>query len=75
MELIVLPFDHEEEDWFEEYLLRGKGKGLYGAKDTVIARRIATGRDGDVEGLAKEIRERKIDGLSWVGLAKGLIVD
>lgn len=70
-----LPFDEEEEEWFEKYLLDGKGKGLFGAKDTVIVRRIATGRGDDVRALAREIKERKIDGVNWNDLAKGLAFD
>ena len=75
LELVELPFDEEEEEWFEDYLLDGKGKGLFGARDTVIVRRIATGRGDDIRDLAREIKERRIDGVNWNDLAKGLAVD
>ncbi|KAE8390210.1 hypothetical protein BDV23DRAFT_172545 [Aspergillus alliaceus] len=55
MELIGLPFDDQEEGWFEESLLRGNAKGLHGAKDTVMMRRLATGKldnlSADLESL------------------------
>ena len=43
--LISLPFSDEEALWFEEFLLHGKGSSWYGAKDSVVMRRIAAGRD------------------------------
>ncbi|KAI8627171.1 nuclear pore complex assembly-domain-containing protein [Xylariaceae sp. FL1651] len=42
-ELTSLPFDAEEEQWFQECLERGEGKRLKAAKDTLLMRRIATG--------------------------------
>ncbi|KAF2500030.1 hypothetical protein BU16DRAFT_556519 [Lophium mytilinum] len=74
-ELVDLPLDEEEEGWVEEYLVEGKGRNLHGARDTVMARRIATGRyrqalhDGGVKG-------RRYDEVTWDvvkdGLARGL---
>ncbi|KAI1171528.1 nuclear pore complex assembly-domain-containing protein [Nemania sp. FL0916] len=43
-ELASLPFDADEERWFRDYLEAGEGKRLKGAKDTIVMRRIATGR-------------------------------
>jgi hypothetical protein len=65
MELIGLPFDDQEEEWFEDALLRGSAKTLHCAKDTVMARRLATGK---VAGLSAELESldgKKIDGLNW----------
>ena len=70
VELINLPFSSEEEDWFEEYLLSSKGKGLYGAKDTVLMRRVVLGRSVGATGLGYGIKERMIDGLNWSGLTQ-----
>lgn len=72
IELVGLPFDEEEADWFEDYLLRGKGKGLYGAKDTMIMRQIAMGDGQRAENLSRDIRERRIDGMNWITLAQRL---
>jgi hypothetical protein len=44
VELISLPLDETEEQWFEEYLSTGEGKGLKRAKDTMLMRKVATGR-------------------------------
>ncbi|KKK20216.1 hypothetical protein AOCH_005761, partial [Aspergillus ochraceoroseus] len=65
MELIGLPFDDQEEEWFENCLLRGSAKTLHGAKDTVLMRRLATGK---ISGLSAELQSlggKKIDGLNW----------
>ena len=70
VELVGLPLETEEEEWLEEYLLKGKGKNLFGAKDTVIVRRIATGRSDEIGTLAREAKERKIDGVNWPQLAR-----
>lgn len=43
-ELVALPLDPLEERWFEEFLTEGDGKRLKAAKDTLMMRRIATGR-------------------------------
>ncbi|KAI3325579.1 nuclear pore complex assembly-domain-containing protein [Xylariaceae sp. AK1471] len=43
-ELTSLPFDADEERWFKECLESGEGKRLKAAKDTLLMRRIATGR-------------------------------
>lgn len=43
-ELVALPLDPLEERWFEEFLTEGEGKRLKAAKDTLMMRRIATGR-------------------------------
>ncbi|KAI1407977.1 nuclear pore complex assembly-domain-containing protein [Hypoxylon sp. FL1857] len=46
LELTSLPFDAQEEQWFQECLDSGEGKRLPGANDTLLMRRIATGRVG-----------------------------
>ncbi|OCK86188.1 hypothetical protein K432DRAFT_341784 [Lepidopterella palustris CBS 459.81] len=75
VELVDLPLSEEEEEWFEAYLIEGRGRLLHGARDTVMMRRIATGRlkeavrDGGVKG-------RKYDDVSWEvvkdGIGRGL---
>ncbi|KAI2624462.1 nuclear pore complex assembly-domain-containing protein [Xylaria nigripes] len=44
LELTSLSFDADEEQWFTECLESGEGKGLRAAKDTLLMRRIATGK-------------------------------
>ena len=36
IELLALPMNAEEKSWSAEFLKNGKGKSLYGAKDTLI---------------------------------------
>ncbi|KKZ65444.1 hypothetical protein EMCG_08716 [[Emmonsia] crescens] len=73
MELINLPFNAEEESWFEECLLTGNAKHLPGAKDTVMMRRVATGRLQDLNrGDLEALGGRKIEGLNWDDLRKNL---
>jgi len=63
-ELVELPLDEDEEEWIEKFLTEGKGRSLHGARDTIMARRIATGRyrealhDGAVKG-------RRYDDVTW----------
>ncbi|KAG8158338.1 hypothetical protein KVR01_012099 [Diaporthe batatas] len=47
-ELVSLPLDGAEEQWFEEYLTNGGGRKLRKARDTVLMRRVVTGRHTDV---------------------------
>ncbi|KAG5287135.1 hypothetical protein I7I48_02991 [Histoplasma ohiense] len=73
MELINLPFNAEEERWFEDCLLTGKARHLPGAKDTVMMRRVATGRLQDLSaGGLEALGGRKIEGLNWDDLKKNL---
>ncbi|KAL2816802.1 nuclear pore complex assembly-domain-containing protein [Aspergillus cavernicola] len=65
MELIDLPFDDQEEEWFEDTLLRGNAKTLRGAKDTVMMRRLATGKLSELSTELESLGGKKIDGLNW----------
>ncbi|KNG80835.1 hypothetical protein ANOM_011217 [Aspergillus nomiae NRRL 13137] len=65
MELIGLPFDDQEEGWFEDSLLRGNAKGLHGAKDTVMMRRLATGKLENLSADLESLGGKKVDGLNW----------
>ncbi|KJZ78178.1 hypothetical protein HIM_02216 [Hirsutella minnesotensis 3608] len=47
-ELAFMPFDTTEEAWLEEYLTSGEGRNLKKAKDTLLARKIACDRFGDI---------------------------
>ncbi|KAI9822285.1 MAG: hypothetical protein M1827_000003 [Pycnora praestabilis] len=70
--LINLPLNLEEEAWFEDFLLFGKGKALHGARDTVMMRRVAMGKYFEALKDGKALGGRKIDGLSWDTLKSGI---
>ncbi|KAI9845415.1 MAG: hypothetical protein M1837_004893 [Sclerophora amabilis] len=72
VELINQPFTGEEEQWFEQYLTVGKGRNLSGAKDTVIMRRIGRGKFSELDDI-KGPSGRKVDGVNWDTLKKGLM--
>ncbi|KAL3468505.1 hypothetical protein BJX64DRAFT_295742 [Aspergillus heterothallicus] len=72
MELINLPFDDEEEEWFEDALLRGNAKTLHGAKDTVLMRRLATGRMAGLSTELESLGGKKIDGVNWDTLKQSM---
>ena len=72
VELVNLPFNGQEESWFEDYLVNGKGKMLQGAKDTLLIRRIGIGKFREALADAQGPSGRKIDGLNWEVLKFGL---
>jgi hypothetical protein len=44
VELIELPLNADEERWFEEYLTKGEGQALAGARDALLARWAISGK-------------------------------
>lgn len=72
IELVNLPFNAEEERWFETYLVSGEGRSLKRAKDSLMMRRIATGRFTEALSLP-ELRSNNIGGLSWEMMQTGLL--
>jgi hypothetical protein len=65
MELVGLPLDEDEEQWFESLLLHGNASTLPGSKDTVMMRRLATGRLGEITPELESLGGKKVDGLNW----------
>jgi hypothetical protein len=63
--LLSLPLTAEEEAWFEECLLYGKGASCNQAKDSVMMRRLAMGRDYQGLGALDRLRGHKINGVNW----------
>ena len=63
--LIGLPLSDEEEAWFEECLLHGKGSQLHQAKDSVLMRRIAMGEDYEGPGPLDRYKGQKVNGVNW----------
>jgi hypothetical protein len=75
VELIDLPFNKSEEEWFEYFLLRdGKGRNLANAADTVMMRRIATGKLKDASSGLKELElsRRSYGDITWDNIVDGL---
>ena len=61
--LIGLPFDEQEESWFEECLLHGIASKYPGAKDSVLMRRIAVGKH--IHDALDRHSGPKLNGLNW----------
>ena len=73
VELISLPLDKDEENWFKEYLEEGKGRRLAGSNDTLIMRAFASGRLDSVPQDRRTGNSRKIDGVDWHTLRGALL--
>jgi hypothetical protein len=71
VELVNLPFTQEEEEWFEEYLLRGEGQSIKKGRDTLMMRWIGTGNFTESLSL-KGMNTRAIGGLDWGTLTEGV---
>lgn len=70
--LVGLPLTEEEESWFEECLLQGTASKLPGAKDSVLARRIATGKTiSDTSALGRS-KGATIGGINWDYVRRGI---
>lgn len=73
--LAGLPFSSQEEVWLEDFLLHGKGSKLSGAKDTVMVRRLATGRPAPTaadSATLHRLKGQNIDGVSWETIRKSI---
>lgn len=71
MELVSLPFSESEQDFIEEFLVKGRGRSFRNAEDTVLMRRIATGRLEDVV-RDRDTRGRRAEGVDWDALKGGI---
>ena len=63
--LISIPFSDEEEQWFEECLLRGAASKLPHASDTVLMRRMALGKVTGTNSDLNRLTGDKIGGVNW----------
>ncbi|KAF1977016.1 hypothetical protein BU23DRAFT_550957 [Bimuria novae-zelandiae CBS 107.79] len=71
IELVGLPFSEEEEEWLEKFLTEGKGRTLRAAEDTVLMRRIATGRLHSF--VSSKVNPQKAhNGVDWDILKNGV---
>jgi hypothetical protein len=71
VEFVSLPFNDEEEEFIEKFLTEGKGRTYQGAQDTVLMRRIATGRLADVASETGA-RGQRLGGVNWEMLKDGV---
>ncbi|KAE8445586.1 hypothetical protein EG329_013219 [Mollisiaceae sp. DMI_Dod_QoI] len=71
VELVNLPFTQEEEEWFEDYILRGDGRALKKGRDTLMMRKIGTGNFTESLSL-KGTHNRNIGGLDWTTLSNAV---
>ena len=63
--LIGLPLSNEEEQWLEECLLYGKGAQCQQAKDSVLMRRLAMGKDYKGLDALDRLRGSRISDVNW----------
>ncbi|KAL8965016.1 MAG: hypothetical protein Q9183_004078 [Haloplaca sp. 2 TL-2023] len=67
IELIHLPFDTEEEQWFLAYLTEGQGRNIPRAKDALNGRAVAKGRSDALAELGKGFGSTANSGMEWSG--------
>lgn len=74
VELVDLPFNGDEQAWFEEYLADGDGRNTRNAADLVMMRNIATGRIKDAQHAMRvlQVSKRTRNELSWTHVMAGL---
>ena len=59
MELLALPMSTQERNWSMNFLRDGRGRSLYGARDTLIMLDVEQGVTGGMHG------GRMVDGVNW----------
>jgi len=74
VELVDLPLTVEEEELLQEYLLKGDGRNLPGAKETLGMRLIVMGRVKEAREVMRDVTDGGRDraGLNWQGVMEGL---
>jgi hypothetical protein len=74
VELIDLPFDEDEEVWFEAYLSKGKGSKTAHGGDALLTRWMARGKWDSVLEKSKTVdaSTKQHDGVNWESLVEGV---
>ncbi|KAI9762742.1 MAG: hypothetical protein M1840_001151 [Geoglossum simile] len=72
IELINLPLAEEENQWFEEYLIKNSDNAVRDAKDTLLMRRIGTGKLNEALRDQDGLNTGKLDGINWEALRPGI---
>jgi hypothetical protein len=70
--LVGLPLTAQEDSWLEECLLHGAASKLPGAKDSLMARRIAVGRFASENSSLQRLKGDKIAGVNWDNVRAGI---
>jgi hypothetical protein len=71
VELVNLPLNPKEEEWFEEYLQHGEGRSIKKAKDTLMMRRIGTGNFSGSLSI-RNPNSHSMSGLDWHTLSEAV---
>lgn len=75
-QLVDLPLSAEEQEWFEEFLVKGEGRNLQGATETVATRWIAIGKIKEAReltaGSKDEIKFDEQTKIAWPQILDGL---
>jgi len=74
VELVDLPLTVDEEELLEQYLLKGEGRNLPGAKETLGMRLIVMGRVKEAREIMRDVTDGGKDkaGLNWQSVMEGL---
>jgi hypothetical protein len=72
IELINFPLTEDENKWFEEYLTEDNDNTLRDAKDTLLMRRIGTGKFREALRDKDGLSHGKLDGINWEALWPGI---
>ena len=74
LELLDLPFNQQEEGWFEEYLTNGKGRKLDRAGDAVLTRLLGLGNYDSMLDTVDNVNasKLKVDGVKWENIVQGI---
>ncbi|KAH0566394.1 hypothetical protein GP486_000216 [Trichoglossum hirsutum] len=72
IELINLPLTEDENQWFEDYLTEDNDSTLRNAKDTLLMRRIGTGKFREALKDKDGLSHSKLGGINWEALWPGI---
>ena len=70
--LVGLPLTGQEETWLEECLTQGAASKFPGAKDSLMARKIACGKATDNDGMLSGFQGHRIGGINWETVRDGI---
>ncbi|EXJ73776.1 uncharacterized protein A1O5_03538 [Cladophialophora psammophila CBS 110553] len=70
--LVGMPLTVEEEAWFERCILDGAASKLPGAKDSLMVRRIITGRSTSDSTALSRLKGDSIGGINWENVKAGI---
>ncbi|CAL3971831.1 unnamed protein product [Diplocarpon coronariae] len=71
VELVSLPLTAEEDEWLEDYVMRGEGRSVKKSKDTLMMRRIGVGNFTEALSMGG-LSNRVVGGLDWGTLSEAI---